>query len=626
MRNTFTLLVLLVASLPDAVVAETDPARAALGRTDKLRVLVDKVMQPEAKWITEEWMVREAAEAGFNVFSPRAGYDRLDEVRQVAAWCLKYHIFHMPWMRGSLTAPDTPDADGKRVVWEDGVEQPLWSPNADAFWDWTGRYILEYARISVECSALMGVFLDYENYAPGKPGNLYSLSYDEDFIKRFAVARNLEIPSLPPGERKAWLEGQNLHKTFEEYQVKHWRERCRALRQAVDAIAPGFQFCVYPAPGTPFMVRAVYPEWATGQAPLILADASTYGRPSRFQPEAESLEGNRARMMDGLNVPREAGIPFMYMGGIDPLVRGADPEFSGKNAVMISEITDGYWIFYEGPSYTEDNHAAYWKWFTWANKAIMEGRFDARHQPRETSEHWFAEAFSRVKTGVKLVVAQEAGETGELPGVKLRGDNLIVISVTAGRPFEVLLRDVPVGRYDAPLRWELRDSSMKALVSGTIPHGESGSVQFVPETDCLFFLALSSGGCAYSIIKANAPLGLYAAEGLSLIGGAERLWFHVPDGTDTFSVTINGQGAETARLNVYSPSGEQCATVQTSAKQPSAKATIVAGGKSEGGVYSLEITKADDGVLEDCFVILDAKLPPTLSLAQEQVFQLLPEK
>lgn len=626
MRHLVYLVVLLAAFLPDAVFAETDPARAALGRTDKLRVLVDKVMQPEAKWVTEEWMIKEAAEAGFNVFSPRAGYDRLDEVRQVATWCGDYHIFHMPWMRGSLTSPDTADADGKRVVWEDGTEQPLWSPSADAFWEWTNRFILEYARISVECPALMGVFLDYENYAPGKPGNLYSLSYDDDILGRFAKAVGLELPPLQTGERKGWLEKQGLHERFEEFQVNHWRERCRTLRQAVDAIAPDFQFCVYPAPGTPFMVQAIYPEWATAQAPLILADASTYGRPSRFHPEAESLEGNRARMMEGLEVPREAGIPFMYMGGIDPLVRGADPEFSGKNAVMISEITDGYWIFYEGPSYTKDDHAAYWKWFTWANKAILEGRFDAQHQPRETPEHWFAEAFSRVKAGVKLVATEKAGETLELPGVKLRGDNLSVVSVTAGRPLEVLLRDVPVGRYDAPLRWELRDSSMKPLVSGTIPHGESGSVQFVPEADGLFFLALSSGSCAYSIVKANAPLGLYAAEGLSLIGGVERLWFHVPDGTDTFGVTVSGQGAETARLNVYDPEGAPVATAQTSAKQQSAKATITPGNERAGGVYSLEITRADEGVLEDCTVTLDAKLPPTLSLAREQVFQLLPEK
>lgn len=626
MRILFTFVVLIPALIPVAAFADTDPARAALGRTEKLRILVDKVMQPEAKWITEDWMIKEAAEAGFNVFSPRVGYDRLDEVRRVAGWCGQYHIFYMPWMRGSLTAPDTADADGKRVVWENGAEQPLWSPNADAFWEWTNRYILEYARISVEYPALMGVFLDYENYAPGKQGNLYALSYDEDILGRFADARSLEIPALPMEKRKAWLETQGLYEAFEQFQVNHWRERCRALRQEVDAIAPDFQFCVYPAPGTPFMVRAVYPEWATARAPLILADASTYGRPSRFQSEAESLEGNRARMEDGIKVPREAGIPFMYTGGIDPVVRGADPEFSGKNAVMISEVTDGYWIFYKGPTYTKEDHAAYWKWFAWANKAIMEGRFDAQHQPRETPDNWFASLFSQVKAGVIPVAVQGTGEARELPGVKLRGDNLIVLSVAAGRPLDVLLRDVPVGRYEDLLHWELRDASMKALLSGTIPHGESGSVTFTPETNGLLFLVLSSGSCAYSIVKTNVPVGLYAAEGLSLIGGVERLYFCVPDGTDAFSITIKGQGAETARLNLYDPAGSQVATAQTSRKQQNAKATVTLDKESGDGIYALEITRADEGVLEDCTVALDPVLPPTLSLIPEQVFQLVTEK
>ena len=117
------------------------------------------------------------------------------------------------------------------------------------------------------------------------------------------------MPVLPPGERKTWLEQQGLHDKFAAFQVNHWRERCRALRKAVDAIAPEFQFCIYPAPGTPFMVQAVYPEWATEQAPLILADASTYGRPSRFKSEQESLQGNRDRLIENMKIPREAGFP-----------------------------------------------------------------------------------------------------------------------------------------------------------------------------------------------------------------------------------------------------------------------------------------------------------------------------
>ncbi|HQN00249.1 MAG TPA: hypothetical protein PLL36_04190 [Candidatus Hydrogenedentes bacterium] len=602
------------------VFTEETAARAELGRSEKLRVLVDKVMQPEAKWVTEEWMVKAAAEAGFNVFSPRVGHERLDEVRRIAAWCGQYGIFHLPWMRGSLTAPDGPEADGKRVVWEDGAEQALWSPNADAFWDWTTRYIVEYARISLEFPALMGVFLDYENYASGKQGNLYSLSYDDIILTQFSEAAGLELPALARDKRKAWLEEKGLHETFAEFQVNHWRERCRALRQAVDAIAPAFQFCVYPAPGTPFMVQAVYPEWATAQAPLILADASTYGRPSRFLPEQESLAGNKARLLDNMKIPREAGIPFIYTGGIDPLVRGADPEFSGKNAVMISGVTDGYWIFYEGPTYTKEDHAEYWKWFTWANSAIREGRFDAQHQPRENPETWFAEAFNRVKAGSNLTAPPEMETPIELPAMKLRGDNLVVLAAASGKPVEMHLRNTPVGSYKDALHWELRDGAMKTLVSGTIPPGESGTIQFTPQADGLLFLAFCAGGSAYSILDTNAPLGFYAAEGLSLIGGAGRLYFHVPTETGAFTLSIKGQGSETARLKVFDPADTQIATVQTSAKQPSAEATVTPG---VAGTYSLEVTKADEGVLEDYTITLDAKLPPTLSPVAEQVFQLL---
>ena len=162
----------LVAPLARGVEA---PPRDQLGREVKLRIVVDKVMQPEAAWKTEEWMIEESARAGFNVYSPRIGFDDLSAVRQVTAWCEQHGIYHMPWMRGSLTAPNGPEAEGKRLVWDNGLEQPLWSPNADEFWDWTEKYIVEYAKMSAENRHLMGVFLDYENYAPGRTGNLYSL-------------------------------------------------------------------------------------------------------------------------------------------------------------------------------------------------------------------------------------------------------------------------------------------------------------------------------------------------------------------------------------------------------------------------------------------------------------------
>ena len=89
--------------------ASAQLTRDQLGRDVKLKILVDKVMQPTAGWHTEEWMVQAAAEAGFNVWSPRHGHDDFDEIALVNQWCEKYGIFHMPWMRGTLLVPEGVD-------------------------------------------------------------------------------------------------------------------------------------------------------------------------------------------------------------------------------------------------------------------------------------------------------------------------------------------------------------------------------------------------------------------------------------------------------------------------------------------------------------------------------------
>ena len=599
--------------------------RQDLGRSVKLLILVDKVMQPEADWVTKEWMIKETAEAGFNVFSPRSGHDRLDEVKQVNEWCRKYGIYHIPWMRGSLAAPDGAEADGKRLVWASGNEQPVWSVNSDEFWEWTSKYIVEYAKISSKDDRLIGVFLDYENYYPGREADFYSLSYDNVIMGKFAQAKNIELPELKLAERKNWLDEKGLHDEFSQFQIEHWRERCRALRKAVDQHDPRFQFCIYPAPGSPFMVEATYPEWATQEAPLILADASTYSRPSLYFSHSESLEGNREKLLSRMQTPEKIGIPFMYSGGIDPIVRGADPEFSGKNAVMISEITDGYWIFYEGPTYTKQDHADYWKWFTWANKAIASGNFAAQNEPRETPDDYISSTmeyyvFKRAANIPELIAPEVSGEKVEYDLVRLRGENMLIIAGKAGQSVELLLKNQPVAYYNSKLIWELRTAEMGKLVSGTIPHGKSDTVKFTPEKDGIYLLGISSGPCAYSVISSNAPVGLYSGGGLSLIYSVDRLYFRVPDGVEQFILTAKGSGVETVRVNVFDPSGNQVATGQTTTKDEMVEIQVTAGHYHDGA-WSLEFTRADESVIEDHTIKLDPKLPPVLSLDPGHLFK-----
>jgi hypothetical protein len=292
-------------------------------------------------------------------------------------------------------------------------------------------HIVAYAQVSTEIPSLIGVFLDFENYARNNQGNAYSLSYDEKILHDFAVANGLDLPDLKPVERFEWLQAQRLHDKFEAFQIKSWRERCRKLRQQVDELNPRFQFCVYPAPGTPFIKEAVWREWATEEAPLILADSYTYGRRGLFIPHKEALEANRKALKERMKSVRDSKIPFNYIGGIDPKVLGADPEFSGKNGLMISDIADGYWIFYEGPTYGKPDHEAYWEWFSWANEAISKGYFAAQYEKRETPYEWGADRLDR-KTdklqiglyGMKPRMHQLIDRAGKFEVHKLRSNKL----------------------------------------------------------------------------------------------------------------------------------------------------------------------------------------------------------
>lgn len=611
MRSIAALSFCLVAALAQA--AER-PALSDLGRGVKMRILVDKVMQPTRGWKTEEWMVQEAAKAGFNVFSPRRGAEDLGEVRQVTAWCRQAGIYHQPWMRGVQDVPKDPALSvGKRVVWANGSEQALWSPNSDELWQWLAGYVLPYAEISAQDDTLMGVFLDYENYWPGGAGNLYELSYDDVIMGKFAASKGIALPPLALDRRKAWLDEQKLHDEFRQFQINHWRQKCRELRQAVDRINPKFVFNIYPAPGTMFMLEACYPEWATANAPLLLADPWTYGRPGRFASHEAALKSNQGIIERGKATAEAKGINHIYLGGIDPVVTGADPEFCGKNALLLTGLTGGYWIFYEGPVYDKD-HPAYFKWFSWANQRIEAKDFAAAWQPRETDDPW---GFPKIR-----VAGQPLPRTTrrDFPALSLRGSNALLVAGHKDEPVQVALQVSRVGRNEDPLRWTVRTAEWAEVGHGEIPVASAGTVGFTPAADAIYVLVLEAGGNSYSVKHATAALAIYADPEARFIGAVPKLFFSVPAGLPQFVVSAHGGGGvEGVKLTVYDAAGAAAVTQETSARDNRVRLTVPVGGNA-GTVWALSVGKASAGVLEDSGISLDAALPKLLSFFPDEVF------
>jgi uncharacterized membrane protein len=352
------------------------------GQDEKLLILIDKVLSYDTRPHIKPEHVKEIAEAGFNVVSPRWGGNDLGLVKDGAEMARQENIYFMPFIRGTGYTQE----DARKMVWADGVmgTKALYSPNDDELWETITKTLVDHARISLEYPNLIGTFVDFENYdTHGGYGNCYSLSYDQKILDEFAKAKNIQMPKLKREERYPWLKDNGHHDAFARFQTDSWRQRCRTVRQAIDAVNPKLRLAVYPVPGTLFILEAVHPEWATAQAPLILADATTYGRPMGFLNDQEALRGNRMKMLEHMSFCRKYRMPFSYLGGIDPIVEPGDPEFFGKNADMLAAVTDGYWVFYEGPTYGQEDHAAMFRWFKRANDSIRSGRFNLHSQPRE---------------------------------------------------------------------------------------------------------------------------------------------------------------------------------------------------------------------------------------------------
>jgi hypothetical protein len=335
-------------------------------------------------------------------------------------------------------------------------------------------------------------------------------------------------------------------------------------------------------------------------------------------PQSEALQANRQKLQDGMKIPQEAKIPFVYSGGIDPVVRGADPEFCGKNAVMISELTGGYWVFYEGIKYDKE-HPDYFQWFKWANDQINGGRLQAWHEPRQTPEQWALDVFNKADGEIKVVAPPVTEKELKFGKVIMRGDNLMLVAAKRGQPVEVALRNVPIARYESMLVWDLRNTNLKKMASGAIPHNKEGTVRFTPDADGIYLLGASAGSCAYSVVSANVPVGILTTDGASLIHVAEQMYFHVPKGVGEFGITATGRGAETVRVNVFNPEGKQVATGQTTLGTETVEIKVPVGDNA-GKTWSMVTAKADEGVVEDYSIRLSTGLPAVLSLAPEQVF------
>ncbi len=329
--------------------------------------------------------VRRVAGAGFNVFGQRWNQLDVEKVRRISNLARKHGLFHAVWFRGSLRAP--PDDPEKQIVWPNAETQPLYAPLTPELWDHLEKWMLTYARLSREYP-LIGVMLDFENYAENKQGNLYSVSYDVYSMRKFAEAAGLEAPpeGLQPEEAKHWFENQRERRSewtkYREWFRNRFRTNWGKLRAKVDAINPRFLFMAYLTPGLTGEIMTE--EVSTEQAPFVLAKPD-YGRSPLALNESMALRSLKRRLEARVDywASRE-GVNARVTGGPLPGYKRDDPEFVAKKLSLLAELGDGYWVWGANVHLKKDEE--WYEWFSRANEDITSGEFSLHRKPRMTPE------------------------------------------------------------------------------------------------------------------------------------------------------------------------------------------------------------------------------------------------
>lgn len=237
--------------------------------------------------------------------------------------------------------PDDVNGRYSKVVWFNGYEANLTCPVDDAFWDERIiPYCLAYAEAS-KSTRTFAIMLDWEIYIKNKFRNVYGLCYCDKCWNRFLKESGVKAPELAFKDRNPWLIKNDLRLKYSQIYYKHLRELGGKLRSETDKINPKLSYWFIPTVAGGFLTE-LGRSLATKQAPLVVSDEDTYGKPSLALSNDEGVKSVVALVKKDLDYLKKTGIPFIYLAAI---MADQDPVFHGRQAIEMAKFCDGIWIW-----------------------------------------------------------------------------------------------------------------------------------------------------------------------------------------------------------------------------------------------------------------------------------------
>ena len=216
-------------------------------------------------------------------------------------------------------------------------------------------------------------------------------------------------------------------------------------------------------------------------------------------------------------------------------------------------------------------------------------------------------------TAVSETVAAMEGA----PVMPARGSHTWVALLTAGDVFGATVACQRIGASTAPAQWRLFGPDDRLIARGAVEVGERADIEAPATQDGVHLLAVESGGSVARVTLHNDHAAL-AGRTVHLLGPADPLFFHVPERTDAFTLTVRSPApGETVRVRVIAPDGTEAAVGETGPAPTYVAELAVPQGLD--GAWEVRFEKADTGVWEDYSLTLDERLAPYWAHAPDRL-------
>ena len=206
-----------------------------------------------------------------------------------------------------------------------------------------------------------------------------------------------------------------------------------------------------------------------------------------------------------------------------------------------------------------------------------------------------------------LVAEPEEGV--ELAAIPIRGAQGFVALLGEGERFRARIHCRRVGRYTTPCTWQLFAPDDQAVAKGSIEPKKSADLDMAVATPGTYNLVVDSGRNCGRVTLLNRHAAMLGHD-VHLIHGGGPLYVYAPKDLAQFAVTLKTPGpGETAVLTVRDSRGEVMGQQATGGPRTKVAVTVRKPDPKLGAVYSVALSPAPTGVLEDATLRLDLAMP-----------------